>query len=244
MERRVEAEGRTVEEATEKALKELGVDRDRIQLDVLDDGKSGFLGFGSKSARVRAYLKEGAGRSQVRTPEKGLQAPEVRADDDEGEKAPRQEREPGPKADPDLAARLVKELIYKMEMDGEIELGSRDGRICLSVHGPDSSILIGRNGQTLEAIQYLVNLMYSKKTLARAGILVDVEDYRIRREQKLRSMALEAGEKAKRGRKAISIAPMNAQDRRIIHIALQDDEGVKTISRGEGTLKKVVVIPK
>lgn len=243
MERSIEIEGQTVEEATKNALKELGVDRDQIRLEVLDDGKSGFLGFGSKMARVRATLEKGAVAAQVGTPEKETKAPEVPArgeEDKHGDSA----REPGPKADPDLAARLVKELIEKMQMDGEIEMGSRDGRICLSVHGSDSSLLIGRNGQTLEAIQYLVNLMYSKKTLARAGILVDVEDYRIRREQKLRSMALEAGEKAKRGRKAISIAPMNAQDRRIIHIALQDDEDVKTISRGEGTLKKVVVIPK
>ncbi|MDX1765048.1 MAG: RNA-binding cell elongation regulator Jag/EloR [bacterium] len=243
MERSVELEGRTVEEATESALATLGVSRDQVELEILDDGKSGFLGFGSKSARVRATLKatvEVPHRPPLENNDQSPQAPVGHGVGKEGE----QEQEAVAKADPDLAARLVAQLIEKMEMEGEIEIGSRDGRICISVNGSDSSLLIGRNGQTLEAIQYLVNLMYSKKTRTRAGILVDVEDYRIRREQKLKSMALEAGEKAKRGRKAISIAPMNAQDRRIIHIALQDDDGVKTISRGEGTLKKVVVIPK
>lgn len=243
MERSVEIEGRTVEEATETALQELGVTRNAIELEILDDGKSGFLGFGSKMARVRATLKEAAETPQVWASENNDKAADVPAGD-EGRQQGDQEGDQGFKADPDFAVRLVTELLEKMQMDGEIEVGSRDGRICLSVNGSDSSILIGRNGQTLEAIQYLVNLMYSKKTRTRAGILVDVEDYRIRREQKLKSMALEAGEKAKRGRKAISIAPMNAQDRRIIHIALQDDDGVKTISRGEGTLKKVVVIPR
>jgi len=243
MERSVEIEGRTVEEATENALKELGVNRDQIELKVLDDAKSGFLGFGTKMARVKATLKGSAEEPQVWPSEKDDKAAHEPAVGD-GRQQSNEQQDQGFKADPDFAVRLVSELLEKMQMDGEIEVGSRDGRICLTVNGEDSSILIGRNGQTLEAIQYLVNLMYSKKTRTRAGILVDVEDYRIRREQKLKSMALEASEKAKRGRKAISIAPMNAQDRRIIHIALQDDDGVKTISRGEGTLKKVVVIPK
>lgn len=240
MTRSVEIEARTVEEATENALKELNTTRDQIELEVLDDGKSGFLGFGSKMARVRATLIEPAESDQVSRMEE--EAPEAVSEEVGGEGV--EERPERVEVDHDLANRLLRELIEKMQMEGEVEEGSRDGRICLNVHGRDSSILIGRNGQTLEAIQYLVNLMYSKKTRTRAGILVDVEEYRIRREQKLKSMALEASEKAKRSHKAISIAPMNAQDRRIIHIALQDDDGVKTISRGEGTLKKVVVIPK
>jgi spoIIIJ-associated protein len=245
MQRSVEVEARTLEEAMKTALKELGVTREQVDIEIVDDAKSGFLGFGSKLARVKATLKNAGGKRES-VDDSSIKPEYSEAVSTQGGTVEADERSADVPQPPDaeLAEAFLATLIEKMKMEGKIETGSRDGRICLNVSGQDSSILIGKNGQTLEAIQFLINLMYSKKTKSRAGILVDVEEYRVRREKKLRAMALEASEKAKRDSRAVTIAPMNAQDRRVIHIALQDDEEVKTISRGEGILKKVVVIPK
>lgn len=243
MQRSIEKERRTLEEATEVALKELGAKSDDVDIEVLDDGKSGFLGFGSRNARVRVTLKKGA--AALGTEEPKTRPEETRKDEKEPRPDPeRALREEEPAVDQNQVKELLSGMIQRMHMDGAIETLSRDGRVIANIIGEDSNLLIGKKGQTLDSIQFLLNLMYSKTMKKRANILVDVEEYKVRREKRLTSIALEVRDKVKRTRKPIAIAPMNAQDRRIIHLALQEDRAVKTVSRGEGLLRKVVVIPK
>ncbi len=227
MQKSIEKQGRTLEEATQSALNALGVEREKVEVEVLDDGKTGFLGFGSRNARVRATLKrEFEGSREASSPQ---------------ENATEKEK---PSTDPERAKELLTGLIQRMNMEGVIETRIRNGRVIMNIIGKDSNLLIGKKGQTLDAMQFLVNLMYSKAMRKKADIVVDVEEYRVRREERLQSIALEVREKVKRSRKPVAIAPMNSQDRRIIHLTLQNDEFVKTVSKGDGLLRKVVVIPK
>jgi len=248
MDRSVEMEARTLEEATTNALRTLGANREEVEIKVLDDGKTGFLGFGSRLAKIRVTLKE-VRKSTIQpandpslavqeSGRSGEQEPTV------PEKTPEGELEEKIPLDSELAQRLLSGLIDRMKMEGRIESRIRDERIHMNVVGKDSGILIGKGGQTLDAIQYLVNLMYSKTKKARAGIIVDVEEYKVRREKKLQTIALEAREKVMRSQKPFSTSPLSSQDRRIIHITLQNDQNVKTVSRGDGVLKKVTILPK
>ncbi len=248
MERSVEMEARTLEEATSNALRSLGANREEVEIKVLDDGKTGFLGFGSRLAKIRVTLKE-AEKAAVATAAEVVPETHEKEDVAAAEKtvaavSPQEELKEKVEVDSELAKELLSGMIDHMKMEGTIESRLRDERIYMNVVGKDSGILIGKGGQTLEAIQYLINLMYSKKTKSRAGIIVDVEEYKIRREKKLQAIALEARNKVVKSRKPFSTSPLSSQDRRIIHITLQDDKEVKTVSRGDGILKKVIVLPK
>ncbi|NOY52066.1 MAG: KH domain-containing protein [Deltaproteobacteria bacterium] len=247
MEKSVEMEARTLEEATTNALRTLGANREEVEIKVLDDGKTGFLGFGSRLAKIRVTMK-GAGKNviqsvgdplvEVRTEPPLEKQPTVPSE------SPMKEIKEKAEVDLELAQEILSGLIDRMKMEGMIESRIRDERVHMNVVGKDSGILIGKGGQTLDAIQYLVNLMYSKTTKSRAGIIVDIEEYKIRREKKLQAIALEARNKVIKSQKPFSTAPLSSQDRRIIHITLQNDEEVKTVSRGDGVLKKVIVLPK
>ncbi len=243
MERTIEIEGKTLEEATQQALEQLGARREEVEIEVLDDGKPGFLGFGSRTARIRAALRTESGAPVRGTlvPEEGR---EISPSKQAGTGAEMERHLPDQDVDTGFAESMLSNMITKMNLEGSVTSRISDGQICLNVTGHDSNILIGKKGQTLDAIQYLMSLMYNKATRSKSGIVVDVEDYRNRREQRLQTLAREAGEKVQRTGKAVTLAPMNAKDRRIIHITLQDETTLKTTSRGEGALKKVVVLPR
>ena len=138
---------------------------------------------------------------------------------------------------------LLKGLIERMGVEVEIEGRLRDGCIWLEVTGDMEGILIGKHGRTLEALQVIVSRMTCKGAKNPARIVVDVGQYRQRREESLAKLANRMGEKVKREGKTVTMGPFNAHDRRIIHMALQDDQHVKTESIGEGPLKKIAILP-
>jgi spoIIIJ-associated protein len=118
-----------------------------------------------------------------------------------------------------------------------------EDRLNLSIDAEDAGLLIGKQGQTLEALQYLLTKMMAKKARRKVRVFIDIESYRARHQEALTQLALKSGDKAKRSGRPITLNPMNPHDRRIIHLALQGDKEVKTMSRGEGLYKKVVVYP-
>lgn len=119
----------------------------------------------------------------------------------------------------------------------------KEDRLNLSINVEDAGLLIGKQGQTLEALQYLLTKMIAKKARRRVRVFVDIESYRARHQETLTQLALKSGDKAKKSGRPITLNPMNPHDRRIVHLALQGDKEVKTMSRGEGLYKKVVVYP-
>jgi spoIIIJ-associated protein len=149
--------------------------------------------------------------------------------------------------DADLLPHAQEFLEQLLTMMGEkAKVGARldeEDRLSLSIDAEDAGLLIGKQGQTLEALQYLLTKMIAKKARRKVRVVIDIESYRARHQEALVQLALKSGEKAKKSGRPITLNPMNPHDRRIIHLALQGDREVKTMSRGEGLYKKVVVYP-
>ncbi len=211
-----EFEGKNVEEAIMSATKTLNVSRDELNYEVLEPGSAGIFGIvGGRKAKVKVWLK-------------------------------RDEEEERKKELPLKMAKLVTETILNMVSKGKVEVEAEmtDGSISLNVTGEDAGVLIGKNGQTLDALQYILNRIVNRQLEKKVLVVVDIENYRKRRRESLVEMAKKMAEKAKRLRRPVSTNPMSARDRRIIHLALKDDRQLETKSKGEGLLKKVVIYPK
>jgi spoIIIJ-associated protein len=223
----VEESGKTVEEAVEKALEKLGLDESEVDIEVLNVGRSGILGIGGDRARVVVRPK---GTAAAPTPA----APPATGEDTE------------------TAVGILEHLLELMNVDASVRVRAPetpgDGlglvRAVLDVSGDDLGILIGRRGDTLSSLQFLVNLMVSRKMKTRTAFGIDVEGYRRRREESLRGLALRMADRVKATGQSITLEPMPPNERRIVHLALAKDPNVITVSIGEGESRKVAITPR
>jgi spoIIIJ-associated protein len=226
----VEIEADNIDQAIDKALKTLGVERDKITVDVLAEGKKGILGFGAQKARIRASLRKTMAVSAIEAGAETTTA--IRAD---------------ASAIAEKARGVLSEILKLMGMDATIDVkpGAKGGETVLEIRVDNSALLIGRKGQTLEALQYLVTRIAGDRQVNSEGpqIVVDIENYRERRRKSLEDMALRLGEKAKRQRKTITVDALSAADRRIVHSVLQDDPWLTTKSLGQGSYRRLLIIP-
>ena len=213
----------TVDEAIELGLKELDADRDEAEVEILSKGKTGFLGIGSESARVRV-TRISAGRNDA-----GV------ATTAEGEATAA-----------GVATAAVGRILEAAGVNVSRTLRAANdpesGGPIIDLAGEDSGLLIGRRGQTLQALQFLVNLIV-RKQFEGVRVVLDVENYRQRRESQLRDMAEKVAERVAQTNRSITLEPMPPADRRIIHTSLTDNPGVSTESTGEGEGRKVTIIP-
>ncbi len=225
----VETEGDTIDEAIENALRILGAERDKVTVDILAEGTRGILGFGAQKARIRASLR------------KSLVEEEERAEKEPSETKGITEEEAA--AVGQKAKGVLAEILSLMGISATIEVksGETGEEIILDIHGENGGLLIGRKGQTLEALQYLMTRIISEREGPQ--LVVDTENYRERRRKSLEDMALRLGEKAKRQRKTVTVDALNASDRRIIHVTLQDDPWLTTKSLGKGAYRPLLIIP-
>ncbi len=151
-----------------------------------------------------------------------------------------------PASDPRTAGKakeILEGILVRMGLDYPVEVIENEESVTLRISGDGSGLLIGRGGQTLDAIQYIINKAINKARLDRRIIILDTEEYRGKREEYLLSLASKLAGKVKRSRKPVTISNMSARDRRIIHLALKDDPALLTKSRGEGAYRKIVIIP-
>lgn len=244
---------RTVEEAEELALKELGVDRSAAEVEVLSRGKAGFLGIGGEAARVRVTLRSAAGAAPPAA------AVADTGSDTDGDTvadniaaavaaapAPVAAAEAGSAADLALVALNNILSTAGVNVTGVIRAANdaEAGGPILDITGPDSGLLIGRRGQTLHSLQFIVSMIVRREFGEGVRITLDVEQYRRRRETSLRDMASKVAERVAQTGRTITLEPMSAADRRIIHISLADSPSVSTESIGFGDDRKVSVIPK
>lgn len=229
----VESEGETIDAAIENALKLLGVARDKVIVEVVSEGRKGILGFGAQKAKVRAELRKPAA---VQT-ESAHQPPPSTAE------------APAAAEAAEIAAKAqstLEDILRLMGMEATVQqkASAQGDETVIEVHTDNSGLLIGRKGQTLEALQYLVTRIAGERQGSEGPhIIIDVENYRERRRRSLEDMALRLGEKAKRQRKAVTVDALSAADRRIIHAALQDDPWVSTKSLGQGAYRRLLIIP-
>ncbi len=142
------------------------------------------------------------------------------------------------------ASRLLKSIFRIMELNVEMNIIEKENELLIDLKGPELGILIGRRGETLEALQYLVNISVNKKQEVRKKIIIDIEGYRGRRQETLQKLALKLADKAKHRGRSVVLEPMSAQERRIIHTALQGRNDIYTFSEGEEPYRKIIISPK
>ena len=136
---------------------------------------------------------------------------------------------------------ILKEMLSRMGIDAEVESSYIDGSTHLNIVTDSPALLIGKHGQTLDAIERLLNCIVNKASLVKRRVFVNTEGYRERREERLMEMAHQVAEKVRYTDRDVVLAPMSARDRRIIHVALKEDEVVSTYSQGEGEMRRIVV---
>lgn len=144
----------------------------------------------------------------------------------------------------DITDEIIQKILSYLDLTGEIEKEQDGDVLRLNIIGGDMGILIGKKGQTLDALQFLLSLIYNKKKKDKAKIILDIEGYRQRRERSLKDMAIKLAEKVKYDRKNITLDPMMPNERRIIHLTLQNHPDVITFSQGEEPMRRVVISPK
>jgi spoIIIJ-associated protein len=243
----VEVSAKSVDEAIDIALQDLGLKRNQVSIEVLSGGKAGLFGLGGEQARVRVTaLEEGTARPTWDDEEEPL--PEaLRADERENIDLKEIDSE-----EVQMAAEYLRDLLRLLDIETEVEVrepetaadGLGRASAVLDIEGEDMGLLIGRRGATLSAIQYLVNLAVTHKTDSRVLVTVDVEHYHRRREETLRNLANRMADRVRRSRRPMTLEPMPANERRIIHLALSDDSAVVTGSVGQGDERKVVIRPR
>lgn len=225
----LETTGRTEDEAITAALKELGLERDDVSVTVVERAKSGFLGIGASPAVVRVEYEAPDETETEAAPIVETKAPEKAAmTADNGEFA-------------EIRA-FLDGLLKRMDVKADIEITRRDGKsIVVNLSGSNMGAVIGRRGETLDAIQHLTNYVINRGSDKHMHICVDAESYRAKREESLVRLAEKMAAKVIKYKRSMALEPMNSYERHIIHAALQDYEGVSTSSTGTEPNRRVVV---
>ncbi len=253
----IEITGKSVEDAFMNAIGELETTSDNIGYDVIDKGSNGILGFGSRPAKIKAWVKseveaekkaEEEKAAEVKSTEAAAPAANSAKADVTSDNSDEVLSEPHKKmvvtCDVDKVIRDFLDNMFKaMDMDVNIDIKINEEEGCVNVElgGDEMGLLIGKRGQTLDSIQYLVSLVVNKENEKYMRVKVDTEDYRKRRKETLESLAKNIAYKVKRSKRPVSLEPMNPYERRIIHSALQNDKFVATRSEGEEPFRHVIV---
>ena len=225
MEKIITKTGKTVDEAIEAALSELGVSKEEASIEVISEPKSGLLGIGQKQAEVKVTANVEENEEVV-----------YYGDDENFEGDAVSEAE-------DQAVAFVAEVLSGIGIHGNMDSYREDDDIFISVTGADCGSAIGRHGETLEAISYMTNLVANKNSENRVSVHIDIGGYRKHREQVLTGLANKAAFKAKKTGRSVAMEAMNPAERRIVHSFLQNVSGVSTHSEGEEPERRVIVTP-
>jgi spoIIIJ-associated protein len=231
----VEKSAKTVDEAVKSALEELKADKENVDIEILEQPSKGIFGLlGGKPARVRVTLKE-------------VKAPEIVK---ETVKEPKKEKKETRILDYTLekekAKKFLRDVMQAMDIKAEIRLKDTNEGLYINLSGPKMGIIIGRRGQTLDSLQYLVSLVVNKDK-DRDGfikVILDTEDYRKKREETLQRLAKRLAERVQKTGKKVELEPMNPYERRIIHYTLQEFNDITTFSEGEEPYRKVIIAHK
>lgn len=251
---------KTLDDAITEALIQLGVTSDQLEYDVIEKGSAGFLGIGMKQAVIKARRKSERQEEKVSAEESALSnmdsecKVEKESVKENKKEVSKEIKKDTKKAETELVKveektiaeceTFLQNVLNTMGMQVDIHSSIDDeGALNIEMKGDNMGILIGKRGQTLDALQYLTNRVANKMQPGYVRVKLDTEDYRRRRRETLENLAKNIAHKVKRTRKAVSLEPMNPYERRIIHSALQADKYVTTHSEGEEPYRRVVVTP-
>lgn len=248
----IEIEGDTVDQALFKGLEELKLTVDEVEMEVLDYGKKGFMGIGSKPAKIKLTEREEAVVPDfVLNKDKKTEKPHRERSERKNSRPSRsEETQDVPQGEyfpegtvfvENEVTEFLKGLMEHIGVEGEVKATDTENGLLVNIEGNSMGVLIGRRGETLDAVQYLASLVYNKDKDEYRRVTVDTENYRKKRENTLIRLAKKkAGQAVRTGRK-VTLEPMSPFERRIIHYALQDDESVVTFSEGEEPNRHIVI---
>ena len=245
----LEKAGRTEDDAISAALEELGLDRDDVSVEIVERAKSGFLGIGATQAIVRVSYEAPDEKKPVEPKKetKEKKPPKKTAKEIKPAAKPKAEKKTAPadeKAEYAAIRAFLTGLLENMGVEADIEIGPREGSgIDVTLSGDRMGSIIGRRGETLDAIQHLTNYAVNRGNDKRMHINIDAEDYRAKREDSLTKLAEKMAQKAIKYKRSMALEPMNSYERHIIHTALQNYEGITTASSGEEPNRRVIVTP-
>lgn len=223
----MEKTAKNVDEAVEAALSELGVTRDEVSVEVIEEGSKGFLGLGAKDAVVKVTLKND--KEEVKT-ENVKEAPVLKKSDNDPVKT---------------AEEFLSGIFSAMNLDVNVSAEKgEDNTMAIDLSGDNMGIVIGKRGDTLDSLQYLTSLVVNKNTEEHIRVSIDTEHYREKRSEALVALAKRLADKVARSGRKFTLEPMNPYERRIIHSSLQNSESVTTFSVGSEPYRKVVIAPK
>ncbi|RRJ63001.1 protein jag [Paenibacillus oralis] len=226
--------GKTIEDAVRQGLAKLGTTEDKVAVNVLEQPSKGFLGLiGVKEAKVELTLLEepdSVPSPQGSAPEPPMSSSAEAEESHQGNKDPYEE-----------AASFVRDVGKNMGLDLNVETIHGKDNTVLNISGHDLGLLIGRRGQTLDALQYLVNIIANRYSDSFIRIVLDAENFRERRKKTLEDLAVRLAGRVVRTRKEVTLEPMSPQERKVIHSKLQDHPEVKTYSKGEEPNRRVVI---
>ena len=242
--------GRTVEEAEEQALAALDADRSEVEVEILNRGRQGFLGIGGELAEVRVTR---IGATPPAPDDAEPEAGEDQEDEPDLMDEPAADYEPAPvltvSADTPAgtAVQAIQRILTAVGADVDVTLRSEHDELAggpvIDINGPDSGLLIGRRGNTLHSLQFIVQSIVRQQYDEDVRVALDVEQYRQRREDSLREMADRVADRVAQTGRSITLEPMAPSDRRVIHLYLGDRQGIRTESVGYGDSRKVQIIP-
>lgn len=232
----MEFDGKDIDDAAARASQKLNISLPELKYDVISYGSTGIFGLvGTKKARIRVTLPEVAS-PKIEAPQspdfhdEKIQHQVIRSDDDYNEAV-------------NLGKTALKRMVEEITTGATITVDQKEERVHFNIHGENAAILIGKRGQTLEAIQYLIEKIINRQIQARIRVQVDVEGYLENRKTSLTQLATRMAQKAKQTGRPASVGQMSAHDRRIVHLALKKDGGVRTQSLGDGFYRKLVIFP-
>ena len=234
----MEFKGKTKNDAITEACRHFSIPSDKLDYEVVDEGKTGFLGMGARPAVIRARVKE---------EEKVEESKPIKLDEEPVIATVKAASEKVEDIDVEaVSSKFLADVFAAMGIRVNIEAKYNDSLRTLEVDlsGDEMGVLIGKRGQTLDSLQYLISLVVNKGTNEYIRVKVDTENYRQRRRETLENLAKNIAYKVKRTRRPVSLEPMNPYERRIIHSALQNDKYVTTHSEGDEPFRRVVVTPK
>jgi spoIIIJ-associated protein len=239
----IEVSAKTVNDAITEACQKLSVTSDRLYYEVLEEGSKGFLGVGFKPAVIKAAVKEEVNKevdikADIKVDIEGKKNVEI------SEKFTSSNSVSSSEGSVEEKAKVFLTDVFKamnMEVDVDVKYNESDKSLDIDLNGDEMGILIGKRGQTLDSLQYLVSLVVNKDSADYIRVKVDIENYRERRKETLENLAKNIAYKVKRTKRPVSLEPMNPYERRIIHSALQNDKYVTTHSEGDEPFRRVVV---
>lgn len=236
----VEKTAKTVDDAIMEALIELGATTDEVDIEILDKGSKGFLGFGAKNAKVSITLKT---KEETIETIREFKVSNMLKEESNQKETKKQDKGINEDENSEKVMKFLTNVLKEMNIEAELVSKIIQERLYIDIKTEKTGIIIGKRGDTLDAIQYLCNIIANRGKQDYIKVNLDTANYRERREETLRKLAYKLAKKATQTKKPVALEPMNPYDRRIIHSALQNSKSVKTHSEGKEPYRKVVITP-